>query len=93
MHLVCMNARLVYKREVCAQLKREARIKMIPNFIRLSRGKRAALHRQVYMTFFRFKIWYRTLRSEYGLSGVSPFNLRVILVPFSSTEGIHCPLC
>lgn len=39
MHLVCMNARLVYAREVCAQLKREARIKIIPNFIQLSRGK------------------------------------------------------
>lgn len=46
MHLVCMNARLVYAREVCAQLKREDRIKIIPNFIWLSKGKRAALHRQ-----------------------------------------------
>lgn len=69
MHLVCMNARLVHARAACAQLKREARIKMTPNFMWLSRGKRAALHRQVYMTFFRSKIWYRTLRSEYGLSG------------------------
>lgn len=69
MHLVCMNARLVYAREVCAQLKRAAKIKMIPNFIWLNRGRRAALHRQVYMTFFRFKIWYSTLRSECGLSG------------------------
>lgn len=69
MHLVCMNARLVYAKEVCAQLKREARIKMTPNFIWLTREKRAALHRQVYMTLFRFKIWYRTLRSECDLSG------------------------
>lgn len=74
MHLVCMNARLVYAREACAQLKRETRIKTIPNFIWLSRGRRAALHRQVYMTFFRFKIWHRTLRSLW-LTGVSPFNL------------------
>lgn len=42
MHLVCMNARLVYAREVCAQLKRAARIKMIPNFVWLNSGEKSS---------------------------------------------------